>query len=150
MWPLADYRFDRKILDALRARGFDCTDLPDGRVQASKNAVAAIFIRDGKKELRLQELPGYLIRGQFARLWDAGYQKFWLLGLPAAAGDSSPEPWNSPRVPALAEQLKNLHRVSEELRTVLGIPSFYNESLGTTCHVTTYDRLKGRDSSGKD
>ncbi len=138
MWPLADYLFDKKVLEKLRTHGFECTELTDGRVQASKHNVAAVFVRDRKRKLRLQEPPGYLIRGQLARLWDAGYQKFWLLG------DASPEPGKTPRVPVVADELKELHKVTEELRTILGIPSFYNESLGTTCHVTAYDRLRGR------
>ena len=143
MWPLADYQFDKKVLERLRAHGFECQELADGHVQASKDNVAAIFVRDRKKKLRLQEPPGYLIRGKFARLWDAGYQKFWLLGEP------SPEPWKSPHVPVVADELKELHKVSEELWSILEIPSFYNESLGTTCHVTTYDRLRGRGATGE-
>jgi len=44
----------------------------------------------------------------------------------------------------VAEQLQALHAFSEELKSVLGVPSFYNESIGSTCEVTAYDRLKGR------
>ena len=143
MWPLDDYRFDPKVLEALRARGFDCTPLDGGGVQAAKKQIAAIFAREPDGRLRLTEPPGYLIRGQFARLWDAGYQKFWLFGPPSAeAGEGR-------RLPVLSDQLKQLHEVSEELRMVLGIPSFYNESLGTTCHVTAYDRLRGRGVAAK-
>ncbi|MFQ5927470.1 MAG: hypothetical protein ACE5MH_08565, partial [Terriglobia bacterium] len=54
-----------------------------------------------------------------------------------------------PRFPVVAAELQELHEVSEELRTLLSIPSFYNESLGTTCHVTAYDRLRGRGGAGK-
>lgn len=143
MWLLADYRFDRKVLKTLEQRGFAVSELDGERVQASKNNVAAIFLRDAKKKLRLAEPPGYLVGGAVARLWDAGYQKFWLLNA------ASPDAAAARRVPVVAEELKELHRVSEELRTVLGIPSFYNESLGTTCHVTAYDRLRGREGTGE-
>jgi hypothetical protein len=33
---------------------------------------------------------------------------------------------------------------NEELRTALGVPTYYNEALGSTCRVTNYDRVKGR------
>lgn len=141
MWSLWEHHFDPSVLEALRARGFECRPRDGGRVEARKGTVVAVFERDANSQLRLTEPPGYLIRGQFARLWDAGYQKFWLLEV------VSPEPAWSPRVPVVARQLKELHRVSEEIRTLLGIPSFYNESLGTTCHVSAYDRLRGRGRS---
>ncbi len=137
MWPLREHRFDPSVLELLRARGFECTPGASGRVQVRKGNVVALLERDASGKLRLTEPPGYLIRGQSARLWDAGYQKFWLLDV------VSPEPARSPRVPVAATQLKELHRVSEEIRSLLGIPSFYNESLGTTCHVSAYDRLHG-------
>ncbi|MFQ5816805.1 MAG: hypothetical protein ACE5H2_02465 [Terriglobia bacterium] len=144
MWSRAEYHFDAKLLETLRRAGFECGELGDGRVQARKKRVAAIFVRAAEGKFRLAESPGYLIRGQFARLWDAGYQKFWL---PAAAV-TEPDPAGL-RIPVVAAELQELHEVSEELRTLLGIPSFYNEALGTTCHVTAYDRLRGRGVAAK-
>jgi hypothetical protein len=41
-------------------------------------------------------------------------------------------------------QLKDLRLFNEELRTALGVPTYYNEALGSTCHVSVYDRVKGR------
>jgi hypothetical protein len=38
-----------------------------------------------------------------------------------------------------------VHRFAEELRQVVGEPSLYNESLGTTSDSYLYDRVKGRD-----
>jgi hypothetical protein len=64
-------------------------------------------------------------------LWDAGYQKFLL------ADDGH-------KYPAQAVQLAALRKFNEELRAALAIPTYYNEALGSTCHVTTYDRVKGR------
>lgn len=141
MWPLENYRFDAGVFDRLRQHGFDCIDLSEGRVQVTKKSVTAIFVREEGGHYRLLELPGYLIRGRFARLWDAGYQKFWLPVTDTAAGVPDPA---QPRIPVVASQLKELHEVTEELRSLLQIPSFYNEALGTTCHVTVYDRLRGR------
>ena len=41
-------------------------------------------------------------------------------------------------------QLADVRRFNEELRTALGVPTYYNEALGSTCLVTVYDRVKGR------
>jgi hypothetical protein len=72
-----------------------------------------------------------MVNGQFSRLWDAGYQKFLLTdeGL---------------KLPALAVHLENLRKFNEELRTLLGVPTFYNEALGSVSQVSVYDRVKGR------
>jgi hypothetical protein len=75
--------------------------------------------------------PSVLIGGQFVRLWDAGYQKFLLTD-------------DGRKFPALAPQLASLRKFNEELRTALGVPTYYNEALGSTCDLTTYDRVKGR------
>ena len=69
--------------------------------------------------------------GHFTRLWDADYQKFLLTD-------------DGRKFPALAEQLGNLRRFNEELLTALGVPTYYNEALGSVCEVATYDRVKGR------
>jgi hypothetical protein len=41
--------------------------------------------------------------------------------------------------------LKALQQFSEELKEALGIPSLYNESLGTVSESYHYDRVKDRD-----
>ena len=74
--------------------------------------------------------PGYLVNGQPWRLEDRGYQKFWWL--------------DGQRIPALAEQLQALHQFEAEVRALLELPSLYNESLGTRCARSVYDRLTGR------
>ncbi len=74
--------------------------------------------------------PGYLVNGRPWRLEDRGYQKFWWL--------------DGRRIPALAEQLQALHQFEAEVRALLGLPSLYNESLGTRCARSVYDRLTGR------
>jgi hypothetical protein len=37
-----------------------------------------------------------------------------------------------------------LRKFNEELRSALGVPTYYNEALGSTCQVTEYDRVQGR------
>src|SRR5258708_13945410 len=72
-----------------------------------------------------------MLQGQFTRLWDAGYQKFLLTD-------------DGLKVPALASHLANLRKFNEELRTALGIPTFYNEALGSVSQISVYDRVTGR------
>jgi len=76
-------------------------------------------------------MPTIMLHGQFTRLWDAGYQKFLLTT-------------DGAKFPALAEQLANLRKFNEEMRTALGVPTFYNEALGSVSQVSVYDRVKGR------
>ncbi len=138
--PLLTQSFPAKVLERLRARGFEVTSVGSSppRTRVMKGNCAALFEQQADGSLRLAEEPGWVIRGEIGRLWDAGYQKFWLLGPPTA------EPFNEPRRPALAEHLKALREFSEELKHVLGVPSFYNEAIGTTNKVSAYDRVKGR------
>jgi hypothetical protein len=138
--PLIETGFPPEALDRLRAAAFELTTVSSSpeRVRVLKHNCAAVFERQGDGQLRLGQVPGYVFRGEIGRLWDAGYQKFWLLGPPTT------EPFNEPRRPALSEQLKALHHFSEELKSALSIPSFYNESIGTTNEVSAYDRVRGR------
>ncbi len=76
-------------------------------------------------------LPTILLNGQFTRLWDAGYQKFLLTD-------------DGRKLPANADMLLRMRRFNEELRTALGVPTYYNEALGSTSLVSVYDRVKGR------
>ena len=48
-------------------------------------------------------------------------------------------------VPATADKLEALHTFVEEFKEGLGLPSLYNESLGTTSEGYLYDRVNGRD-----
>jgi hypothetical protein len=74
--------------------------------------------------------PYLIIRGLNCELEDRGYQKFWRhLGT---------------RFPIRKNELQTLHRFDEEVREILRLPSLYNESLGSTCARTVYDRLEGR------
>ena len=75
--------------------------------------------------------PGWLLNGEISRLLDRGYQKF--------LKSSRLE------IPASADHLRAIHDFSEELKEATGATSLYNEALGTTSDVYTYDRLKGRE-----
>ena len=48
-------------------------------------------------------------------------------------------------VPATADHLKALQQFTEELKEGLGLPSLYNESLGTVSESYHYDRIQDRD-----
>jgi hypothetical protein len=92
---------------------------------------AAELRRTPEGSFQLTLLPAILVHGLFTRLWDAGYQKFLLTD-------------DGHKFPAHAAQLASLRKFNEELRGALGVPTYYNEALGSTCHVSTYDRVKGR------
>ena len=129
MWQV-DERFDSKTIEALPAAGYNVRST-GGVVRVEKYGCAAEVRRTPDGHYQMTLLPSVLVQGQFARLWDAGYQKFLLTD-------------DGRKFPAQAAQLGNLRRFNEELRTALGVPTFYNEALGSTCQVTTYDRVKGR------
>ena len=74
--------------------------------------------------------PGYLIGGEIAKLVNRGYQQFMKT--------------SKTEVPASADHLKALQQFSEELKEALGLPSLYNESLGTVSDSYLYDRVKDR------
>jgi len=74
--------------------------------------------------------PYFQIRGLNCELEDRGYQKFWY--------------HEGKRFPIRKADLQTLHRFDEEVRAILHSRSLYNESLGSTCARTVYDRLEGR------
>jgi len=76
-------------------------------------------------------IPSIMFQGQFTHLWDAGYQKFLLTH-------------DNRKIPVRVGQLADLRQFNEELRTALGVPTYYNEALGSTCQYSVYDRVKGR------
>jgi hypothetical protein len=129
MWNVEE-RFDARIIESLPGAGFVVRSTR-GVVRVEKDGCAAELRKtpDGRYQMTL--LPAVLVDGLFTRLWDAGYQKFLL------ADDGR-------KFPARADQLSSLRNFNEELRTALGVPTYYNESLGSTCHLSAYDRVKGR------
>ncbi|MCC6858668.1 MAG: hypothetical protein IT158_08910 [Bryobacterales bacterium] len=121
-------------LQALRAAGFAV------QPESGGNRDAIGVVRDGcacviapsEEGVRFEVRPGLLVRGEIAALVDGGFQKFFRT--PGGA-----------RKPALASELKALHRFQEDLREGLGLKSLYNESLGTVSNVYQYDRVQDRD-----
>ena len=72
----------------------------------------------------------FLVKGLPCELEDQGYQKFWLC--------------EGKRFPIRLEDLQALQRFDQEVRHILRLKSLYNESLGTTCARSVYDRVEGR------
>lgn len=129
MWNVNE-RFEAQVIEALPGKGFTVRST-GGVVRAENYGCAAEFRKTPEGRYQMTLLPAILVHNQFTRLWDAGYQKFLL-------GD------DGRKYPALAAQLVALRKFNEELRAALGIPTYYNEAIGSTCHVSTYDRVKGR------
>jgi hypothetical protein len=115
MWNV-DERFAPKAIEGLAALGFSVGSTR-GVVRVEKYGCGAEFRKGPDDHYQLTILPTIMVKGQFARLWDAGYQKFLLTD-------------EGIKLPALAEHLQNLRKFNEELRTALGVPTFYNEALG--------------------
>src|ERR1700760_5043564 len=103
----------------VRDHGFDITDAPgtNGRVFLRKYKVSAAIEKTSGDGIKIFAYPGYLIGSEISKLVNRGYQQFLKT--------------SKTEVPATADQLKSLQTFSEELKTALGLPSLYNESLGT-------------------
>ena len=122
----------------LRDNGFDVTDAPGttSRVFLRKYNVSAAIERTGDDAVKIFAYPGVLIGSEISKLVNRGYQQFFKT--------------SKAEVPATAEQLKNLQLFSEELKMALGLPSLYNESLGTVSESYHYDRVEDRDKPAVD
>jgi hypothetical protein len=129
MWNIEE-RFSQKAIESLAALGFSVGSTR-GVVRVEKYGCGAEFRKGSDDRFQMTIMPAIMINGQFTRLWDAGYQKFLLTD-------------DGHKLPALASHLENLRKFNEELRTALGVPTFYNEALGSVSQVTVYDRVKGR------
>ena len=122
-----------EALSWLRDNGFDVTDAPGttARVFLRKYNVSAAIQKTPEDGVKIFAYPGYLIGSEISKLVNRGYQQF----LKTSKNE----------VPASADQLKALQTFSEELKMGLGLPSLYNESLGTVSEAYQYDRVKDRD-----
>src|ERR1700758_3872283 len=116
----------------LRDHGFDLTDAPgtNGRVFLRKYNVSAAIQKGPDDSVKIFAYPGYLIGSEISKLVNRGYQQFLKT--------------SKTEVPATAEHLKALQQFSEELKEALGLPSLYNESLGTVSEAYQYDRIVDR------
>lgn len=128
MWYV-DKLFTQAQVESLSAKGF-LVRSSGGVVRIEKYDCGAELRKAPQGDFQMTQIPCVMWDGQFTRLWDAGYQKFLLTH-------------DAKKLPVHVSQLANLRRFNEEMRTALGVPTYYNEALGSTCHVTVYDRVKG-------
>jgi hypothetical protein len=117
----------------LRDHEFDLIEAPgtQNRVFLKKYNCSAAIQRTDDGGVKIFAYPGCLIGGEISKLVNKGYQQFMKT--------------SKTEVPATADHLKALHSFSEELKEALGLPSLYNESLGTVSESYHYDRVKDRD-----
>ena len=117
----------------LRDHGFDLIEAPgtQNRVFLKKYNVSAAIQKDDASGVKIFAYPGYLVGSEISKLVNRGYQQFLKT--------------SKAEVPATADHLKALHSFSEELKEALGLPSLYNESLGTVSESYQYDRIVERD-----
>ena len=129
-------KVERTFEDAvtwLKEYGFDVLEAPGtpGRVFVRKYNVSAAIQKTGDDGIKIFAYPGYLVGSEISKLVNKGYQQFLKT--------------SKTEIAATADHLKALHAFSEELNEALGMPSLYNEALGTTSEVYEYDRIVDRD-----
>jgi hypothetical protein len=117
-------------IESLSAKGF-LVRSSGGVARIEKYNCGAELRKTPENRYQMTVIPSIMAQGQFTHLWDAGYQKFLLTH-------------EGKKFPILVAQLTDLRRFNEELRAALGVPTYYNEAIGSTCHYSVYDRVKGR------
>lgn len=136
---MSDKVYSRKTYDEallwLRKNGFELKDAPGapGRTLLRKYGCEGGIERNGKGVPRTFTTPGVVIGGEVSRLVDHGFQKHLVTSKVQRA--------------ATADDLTALHRFAEELKEAMGVPSLYNESLGSVSESYEYDRVKDRDKA---
>ena len=129
MWYVSKL-FEQAQVESLSAKGF-LVRSSGGVVRIEKHDCGAELRRSPSGRYQMTIIPSIMMQGGFTRLWDAGYQKFLLTH-------------DGTKFPVRVGHLADLRLFNEELRTALGVPTYYNEALGSTCHYSVYDRVKGR------
>jgi len=112
--------------------GFEIVEpgAPPGSISVRKySCIQFLELKNAQDAVALGP-PYFQIRGVNYELEDRGYQKFWYHG--------------GKRIAIRKGDLQTLHRFDQEVRAILHSRSLYNESLGSTCARTVYDRLAGR------
>ncbi len=135
MWYVNNL-FDQTQVESLSAKGF-LVRSSGGVVRIEKYDCGAELRKTPEGRYQMTVIPTIMMCGQFTRLWDAGYQKFLLSN-------------EGKKYPVLVQQLASLRKFNEELRTALGVPTYYNEAIGSTCQLSVYDRVKGRPGDNPD
>ncbi len=118
--------------ETLRRAGFAVTPGQNGVTRVSRGEFA-VDLKEIDGTIRPEGRAGILIGGEIGALVDGGYQKFFR----TAGGKQKP---------ALADELKALHDLEEDVKETLGLKSLYNESLGTVSTFYLYDRVQNRDA----
>lgn len=119
-------------LDQLRSGGFAVESLEGGRARVRRDKLAVDIVEGADGQPRVAE-AGIVLGNELAELTDLGYQKIFL----APSGK---------KIAAVAEHLRALHALDEDVREALGIDSLYNQGLGTTNENHHYDRVENRDA----
>jgi hypothetical protein len=128
----AENRSKAEIQKSFTAAGFELGEA-DGKSESfevRKNNCAQAVARNSSGDWAPAPPPYFVVRALKCELEDHGYQKFWFA--------------NGKRFPIRLSDLRAFQRFIEEVRYVLGFKSLYNESLGSTCARSVYDRLDGR------
>jgi hypothetical protein len=117
----------------LRDHGFDLIEAPgtQARVFLKKYNVSAAIQKNDDGTAKIFAYPGYLVGSEISKLVNRGYQQF----LKTSKNE----------IAATADHLRALHQFTEEFKEALGLPSLYNESLGTVSEAYQYDRIQDRD-----
>jgi len=130
MWYV-NKTFTQAQVESLGAKGFTVRS-SGGVARIEKYGCGAELRKESDGgSFHMTIIPSIMFQGQFTHLWDAGYQKFLLTH-------------DGRKIPIRVVELGNLRRFNEELRTALGVPTYYNEALGSTSQYSVYDRVKGR------
>jgi len=124
------FTFTERI-EGLRELGFSTSPAGSGKARIIRDAIGALIEDRDDQHPRVTK-AGLVLGDEIGLLVNGGYQMFWR----APSGRT---------VPAIASQLRALHAFEEDLKEGLGIPSLYNESLGTTSDLHLYDRVEHRD-----
>ena len=135
MWYVNNL-FDQAQVESLSSKAF-LVRSSGGVVRIEKYDCGAELRKTPEDRYQMTIIPTIMMAGQFTRLWDAGYQKFLLSN-------------EGKKFPVHVKQLQDLRKFNEELRTALGVPTYYNEAIGSTCHLSVYDRVKGRPGADPD
>jgi len=122
--------FTQQQVESLSARGFRVRS-SGGVVRIEAHGCGAELRKTPQGGYQMTMTPSIMLQGQFTHLWDAGYQKFLLNH-------------EGKKFPIRVNQLADLRRFNEELRTALRVPVYYNEALGSVCGYSVYDRMEGR------
>jgi hypothetical protein len=120
-------------IDGLKKFGLTILESDSRTARVSRDGIAAV-IEDRSGQRPHVNRAGLLLGNSIGVLVNRGYQMFWRMP-------------DGRLVPAQADHLKKLHAFEEDLKEGLGLPSLYNESLGTTSDLHLYDRVEDRDQA---